>query len=233
MTTTLVSSDLDTAITDFYTKSIPVTIETKDLFLRPARETDLTFFEQLFTDPETMRLYTDNESRLKDKGLDAWKEEQMKNAASRVDTYTTRWKEKVPFSGFVLCKKETEAGGEPRVGFIVAGFGDKAGQSEISFAVKTEEQCHGYGQQSINAIVQRYIPALIAIHQKVYGKPLEIGDAKVGFAPLTEVVATARVDNVSSINRLQNAGLKKVGEDLNKWGNLRGVYSIVYENPKV
>lgn len=233
MTTTLISSDLDTVVTDFYTKGIPVTIETKDLFLRPVHETDLPFFEQLFTDPETMRLYTDNESRLKDKGLDAWKEEQMKNAASRVATFTTRWKEKVPFSGFVLYKKETAAGGEPRVGFIVTGFGDKAGQSEMAFAVKKEEQCHGYGQQSVSAIVQMYIPALIAIHQKVYGKPLEIGDAEVGFDPLTEVVATTREDNLSSIHRLENAGLKKVGENLNKWGNLRGVYSIVYENPKV
>jgi RimJ/RimL family protein N-acetyltransferase len=233
MTTTLVSSDLDTAVTDFYTKGIPVTIETKDLFLRPACREDLPFFERLFTDYDTMKLYTDNEGRLKEKGFDAWKADQMKTAASRVATFAKRWEDRVPFSGFVLCKKVTEAEQDPRVGFIVTGFGDKAGQSEMAFAVKKEEQRHGYGQQSIDAVVQGYIPTLIAIHQKVHGKPLEIGDAETGFAPLTEVLATSREDNLSSIHRLEKAGLKKVNENANKWGNLRGIYSIVYENSKV
>jgi RimJ/RimL family protein N-acetyltransferase len=217
--------DLDTAVIEFFQKGAPITIETNDLTLRSIQESDLDFMQNLYTDPITMRLYADNEKRVENSGEEVWKEEQMKAAKGRVETFVKRWTvDRIPFSGFLISTKN-----DPRpIGFIVPGFGDNAGQLETAFAITAEEQRKGFGSQAVHAIVQRYIPALIENHYKIYGKPLEADGA-----PVTEMVATARLDNDLSIRGQEKAGMVKTGENPNKWGQVRGIYSVTYTNPPV
>jgi RimJ/RimL family protein N-acetyltransferase len=221
----IAATDLDTAVADFFQNGTPITFETNDLTLRSIQETDLDFMQNLYTDPITMRLFTDNEKRLENNGHDAWKEEQMKAAKARVDTYVKRWTvDRIPFNGFLLSTKT-----DPRpIGYIVAGFGDNPGQLETAFVIKNEEQHQGFGSQAVHAIVQRYIPALIENYYRIYGKPLEADGA-----PVTELVATARLDNLPSIRVQEKAGMVKTSENPNKWGQVRGIYSITYANPPV
>lgn len=225
--------DLDTSITEFFQHGSPITIETNDLYLRSIKETDLEFMQNLYTDPVTMRLYTDNEKRYENLGEAVWKEEQMKAAKGRVDVFVKRWTvDRLPFSGFLISKKDDERA----IGFIVPGFGDNPGQLETAFAITAGEQGKGYGSQAVHAIVQRYIPALIANHYAIYGKPLlvdnENNTIKTGH-PVTEMVATARLDNIASIRVQEKAGMVKINENPNKWGQVRGIYSIKYTNPPV
>jgi RimJ/RimL family protein N-acetyltransferase len=218
---TIAVSDIDTSIIDFYQKGSPITFETKDLILRSVQESDLGFFQNVYTDPVTMKLYTDNEKRL-ETSPDTWKDEQMKAAAGRVATFVKRWTvDRIPFSGFVICKKSDLM----PIGFIVPGFGDKPGQLETAFVITKEEQHKGFGTQAVHAIVQKYLPALIANHYKVFNKPLLAEGA-----PVNEVVATARLDNLASIRVMEKAGMTKTGENPNKWGQVRGIYSYTYAN---
>ncbi len=222
---TIAAVDLDTAVCDFFQNGTPIIIETKDLTLRSIQESDLDFMQNVYTDPNTMKLYTDNEKRLENSSVEVWKEEQMKAAKGRVDTFVKRWTvDRIPFSGFLISTKN-----DPRpIGFIVPGFGDKPGQLETAFAIKAEEQGKGFGSQAVHAIVQRYIPTLIENHYKLYEKPLEADEA-----PVTEMVATARLDNVRSIRVQEKAGMNKIAENPNKWGQVRGIYSMTYANPPV
>ncbi len=215
-------SDIDTAVLDFYQKNTPVTIETKDLILRPVQESDLGFFQTVYTDPVTMKLFMDHEKRLENSPA-TWQEEQMKSAAGRVKTFVERWTTKNPFSGFIICKK-VEKDHVP-IGFIVPGLGDNKGQVEMAFVILNAEQRKGFGTQAVHAIVHKYLPSLIANHDKLYGSPLLVEDN-----PIKEVVATARVDNPASICVMEKAGMKKIGENFNKWGQLRGIYGYTYEN---
>jgi RimJ/RimL family protein N-acetyltransferase len=223
--------DLDTAVTDFFQNGSPITFETQDLTLRSIQESDLDFMQNLFIDPVTMKLYADNEKRLEKNGAEAWKEEQMKAAKGRVDAFVKRWTvERIPFSGFLISKKDDHR----PIGFIVPGFGDTPGQLETAFAIKAENQGKGFGSQAVHAIVQQYIPALIANHYKIYGKPLLVDNKDNTITkgdPVTEMVATARLDNAASIRVQEKAGMVKIGENPNKWGQVRGVYSITYANP--
>src|SRR5579864_9435431 len=113
--------DLDTAVIDFFQNGAPITIETNDLILRSIQESDMDFMQNLYTDPVTMRLYADNEKRVENSGIETWKEEQMKAAKGRVETFVKRWTvDRIPFSGFLISTKN-----DPRpIGFIVPGFGD-------------------------------------------------------------------------------------------------------------
>ncbi|HUD00780.1 MAG TPA: GNAT family protein [Rhabdochlamydiaceae bacterium] len=215
-------SDIDTAVIDFYKNGSPITIETKDLVLRSVQENHLGFFQNLFTDPVTMRLYTDNEKRY-EQSPDTWKAKQMQSAAERVATFVKRWTvDKIPFSGFLICKKKDLS----PIGFIVAGFGNKPGQLETAFVITEKEQRQGFGTQAVYAIVRRYVPALIANHYKLFNEPL-LADK----VPVNEVVATARLDNIASMRVMEKAGMVKIDENPNDWGQVRGVYSYKYENP--
>jgi len=220
---------LDSYVTDFFQKGSSITIETKDLILRPIQETDLDFMQTVYTDFDTMKLYTDNEKRFEESGEQIWKEQQMKAVKGRVDTFVKRWTSQNPFSGFLICKKieDQSTCSTIPIGFIVAGFGDKPGQLETAFAIKKEEQGKGYGSQAVHDVVQRYIPALIANHYKIYGQPLNAEGA-----PVTQMVATARLDNHPSIRVLEKAGMVQTGKD-QKWGKERGIYTIDYANPPV
>lgn len=214
---------LDTAVIDFFKNGAPITIETKDLILNSIKETDLGFIQLLYTDPVTMKLYADNEERLEKKGKEAWKAEQLQAAKELVDTFVKRWTvEKIPFSGFLISKKNNQSS----IGFIASGFCDKPGQLEIVFAIASTQQRKGFGSQAVHAIVQRYIPALIENHYNIYGNPLEVNGA-----PVTEMRATTRWDNGSSLRVQAKAGMCKVGKNGDQWGLIHDIYSITYTNP--
>ena len=221
----LAISVIDTAVTDFYEKGSPITIETKDLYLRSVQESDLGFFQNLYTDPVTMRLFADNEKRLENLGEEAWKAEQMKSAAGRVATFVKRWTvDRIPFSGFVIIKKDNLL----PIGFIVAGFGENPGQLESATVITSTEQSKGYGTQARYALMHKYLPALIENHYRIYGFPLTADGA-----PVTELVATTRLDNIASDRVMRKNGMEKVGENQNKYGQERGVYRFAYVNPPV
>ncbi len=82
--------DINTTVSNFFQNGTPITIETKDLLLRPIQESDLGFMQNLYTDPVTMKLFVDNEKRFENKGAEAWKKEQMKAANGRVNTLLNR-----------------------------------------------------------------------------------------------------------------------------------------------
>jgi RimJ/RimL family protein N-acetyltransferase len=217
------ATDLDTAVIDFFLNGSPITIETDDLTLSSIQETDLEFMQNLFTDPVTMRLFTDNEKRFENDGEEKWKADQMKTVKGRVDTFVKRWTaDRDPFSGFLIS---THVDSLP-IGYIVAGDGDKPGQLETAFVITNAQQNKGYGSQVVHAIVQGYIPSLIDNYYKINGKPLEADGA-----PVTEMVATSRLDNHPSIRVQEKAGMVKIAENPNKWGQVRGIYSINYDNP--
>ena len=214
---------LDTAVINFFKNGTPITIETKDLTLRSIQETDLDFMQKLYTDPITMRLFADNEHRLEKKGEESWKEEQMKAAKERVDTFVKLWTvERIPFSGFLISTKN-----DPRpIGFIAPEFDNNPGQLEIVFAITSIEQRQGFGSQAVDAIVQRYIPALIKNHYKIYDKPLAVNGA-----PVTKMCATTRWDNGSSLHIQEKAGMRKTGKTADQWDQMHEIYSITYTNP--
>lgn len=214
---------LNTAIINFYKNGSPITIETEDLTLNSIQENDLGFMQLLFTDPVTMQLYADNEERLEKKGKEAWKAEQLKAVKELVDTFVKRWTvEKIPFSGFLISKKNDQRS----IGFIAPGFGNNPGQLEIVFAITATQQRTGFGSQAVHAIVQRYIPALIENHYSIYGYPL-----KVNGAPVTEMQATTRWDNGSSLRVQAKAGMSKTSKHGDTWGLIHDIYSITYANP--
>lgn len=212
---------LDTAVINYFKNGTSITIETEDLILNSIEETDLGFIQLLYTDPETMRLYADNEERLQKKSNNAWKAEQLKAAKELVDTFVKRWTvEKIPFSGFLIKHNQRS------IGFIAPGFGNNPGQLEIVFAITSTQQHRGFGSQAVHAIVQRYIPALIENHYHIYGKPLEVNGN-----PVTEMRATTRWDNGASLRVQAKAGMCKVGKHGDQWGLIHDIYSITYTNP--
>lgn len=217
------SFDLNTSVSNFFQNGAPITFETEDLTLCSIQETDLDFMQTLYTDRVTMRLFADNEVRLEEKGIEAWKAQQMKAAKERIETFVKRWTvDKIPFSGFLITTKN-----DPHpIGFISPGFGNKPGQLEIFFAIIATEHGKGFGLQAVHAIVQRYIPVLIENHYRMYHYPLET----IG-APVTEMRATVRWDNGRAIRILEKVGMIKIDNTTDSLGLVRDIYSIAYKNP--
>jgi RimJ/RimL family protein N-acetyltransferase len=218
--TIMTISDIDLAISNFYHQGSPIEFETQNLVLRSVQQTDKIFFENWYLDYETMRLFNTNEQDYKKLGPDQWKKEQLEEAAERVDTFVKRWSEKNPFSGLVICQKTDRL----PIGYIVAGLGEK-GQSSLAFVITKKQQRKGFGTEAVHAMVQRYLPALIANHYKIYGSPLLVSGA-----PFTEVQATSRLDNEGSQKVMTRAGMIKQGT-LSQDGMERCLYSYPYENP--
>jgi RimJ/RimL family protein N-acetyltransferase len=213
--------DIDDAVRNFYQNGTSIIFETKDLILRPVQENDRPFFDNLYLDYETMKLFNTTEKDYKELGPDQWKKEQLEEAAERVATFVDRWNKRNPFSGFMICKKPDSL----PIGYIVSGLG-KSGRSVLGFVIKKEEQRNGFGTQAVHAMVQRYLPALIATHYKLFGTPLLISGA-----PFKEVQATSRVDNDASQKVLSRARMKRMDGSKQEDGMERCLYSLQYENP--
>ncbi len=196
-------------------QGIDVRMNTKDLVLCSVSENNRADYVGLYTDPETMKMFTDNEERLSKKTLEEWKQEQTAAVAKRIQVLVQRWKEGNPFSAFAIYHQPTHQ----FIGHIVAGFGDHPGESEIAFIIHKNYQQKGYGSQAVEAVMQKWLPYLQAqkyeISEEVDGKSV----SKV----ISHVVATVRQDNEPSIRILVKNGFTKTGEK-EAWGCKRSIY---------
>jgi RimJ/RimL family protein N-acetyltransferase len=179
-------------------ESLRVEIETRQLKLRSVQASDLLAYQALYTHPQTMQKFTDNEERFQKMGADAWKAQQMESIAKRVALWVKRWNvEHDPFSAFVILKKDS---GE-MVGHIVAEQGDNPGESEVAFVIHEKHWHKKYGAEAVEAIVLQYLDAL------------KENETLVDGVPLSKICAKARLDNFPAIRILEKLGFKKVGEE--------------------
>lgn len=191
---------------DIYFEESRVVIETSHLILKSVEESDLPAYQVLFTDPATMEKFADNEQRIKDVGIEVWKQQQLEKVAERVAIWVKRWKEEDPFSAFAVFRKDS---GE-MIGHIVAGHTTDPWRSELGYLIHARQWHMGFGEEAVSAIVHRYLPALKANGHLVY-----------------EIVANVRLDNLYSIRILENVGMQKIGEE-EKWGASRVIYHYTY-----
>lgn len=192
-------------------KALDVHINTEDLVLCSVGEADKANYLALYSDPDTMKMFTDNEARLSFMELDAWKQEKMKNIAKRIDIWIQRWKDGIPFSAFAIYHKNGDF-----VGHVVAGFGDNPGESEVAYIIRHQDWNKGFGSQAVEAIVQKWMPYL---RQKGY----EVADDDGISKRLSFIVATSRFDNDPSNRILVKNGFTVTGEK-EAWGYKRYVY---------
>ncbi len=191
---------------DIYFEESRVVIETPHLILKSVEESDLPAYQVLFTDPATMEKFADNEQRMKEVGIEAWKQQQMEKVAERIAVWVKRWQEEDPFSAFAVFRKDS---GE-MVGHIVAGHTRDFWQSELGYLIHATQWHKGFGEEAVSAIVHRYLPALKANGHLVY-----------------ELIANVRLDNTYSIRILEHVGMEKISED-EKWGSPRATYRYTY-----
>lgn len=215
------SSPIAVQIFNYYRYGLPIKIETAALCLMSVQASDLPFYQKIYTDPDTMKLYADCGPRLQEKGEAAWKDEQMTLAAKRVATFIKRWYvDNNPLSEFVIWKKENQISSP--IGFITAGCVGKPGKVEAAMVICKEAHGQAYGTQAITALIHHYLPALIETHAKIFGRPF-LADG----APLQEVFATARPDNHASIRVMEKLGMTKTGDNQpSAWGGPRVLYSL-------
>lgn len=187
-------------------------MKTDNLYLRSVKREDLSNYIKLFSDIETMRKYTDNEARFKSEGEDAWKKKQTENITKRIETLVKRWEQNNPFSAFAIFKG-SEAKDDQFIGHVVAGFGDNDGESEAALVIKKEEWKQGYGTEAVKAM-RAYLSVVRDLDYKINGHPF------------TGLVASARLDNDSSIKIMESAGMKPRGEPKVIHGDMRQEYYI-------
>jgi ribosomal-protein-alanine N-acetyltransferase len=193
---------------------LSVRLETPDLELCSISEKDKPYYQSLYTDPKTMRLFTDNEAFIKEHGVEKWKERQMESVAKRIDVWVTeRWNNGNPFSAFVIRHKRTE---EP-VGHIISGMGDEAGETELAFIIHEKHWNKGFASQAVDMMLQKWLPYLKEQGYKTTNDTT--GESKV----VSVVVSTARLDNTWSTRILEKRQFTKVGEK-EAWGSTRAVY---------
>lgn len=192
-------------------KSLQVRLETRDLELRSVREEDKLHYSALYSHPETMRMFVDNEEFIAKNGVEKWQERQMTNVAKRIDTWIQRWKDGIPFSAFAIYHN-----GE-FVGHIVAGMGDKGGESEIAYIIHKRHWNQGFATQAVEMVVQKWLPYLRQQGKKTEG---DDGESQV----VSVIVATSRKDNEWSNQILRNNGFIK-GADKEAWGCIRNAYT--------
>ncbi len=212
MVTSAIGTDrVEQSIRDYYEKNEPIQIETQDLNLCAIQESDKPVYQILFSDYPTMMKYAGSEKRVSEIGEAAWQKEQQENIAKRVDILVQRWKDKDPFSAFAIYHKTTKM----FVGHIVVGHGDKPGEASLAYIIAHQEWNKGYGTQAVEAIVKRYLPALIKMHLEVEG------------GPFSELTATVRPDNIHSVKILEKVGMTYVGEK-EEYGTPRLLYHKIY-----
>ncbi len=191
-------------------KALDVLIKTNDLELTSVREKEIPHYQELYSDPMTMKMFTDNEKRLYEMDIEAWKQEQMTNVAKRVNAWIQRWNDGMPFSAFAIYNNGQF------VGHIIAGFGDNGGESEIAYIVHSKYWNKGFGSQAVEAVVNKWLPYL---QQQKYET---VGDDKMSKVVST-IVATSRLDNAWSERILVKNGFTKTSEK-EAWGCNRAVY---------
>lgn len=176
-----------------------VEITTERTYIRSVLEEDQKSLIALFGDKEVMKKYAEGVVRSKEST-----EERIK------DVWRKRWKEHDPFSAFAVFERETKE----FMGWINLGHGEKEGQAEIAYLFREIYWNKRYGSECVKAIVEDYAQAII---NKKY---------LLEEAPLRQIVATARVDNLYSCRILEKIGMKK-SHTSEKYGAKRNHYSLL------
>jgi ribosomal-protein-alanine N-acetyltransferase len=187
----------------FYTSKngeLSVTIDTERLHIRSieSTESDHDNYAALFGDPATVEKFATGKTRTKIE------------IAERIDNgWVTRWREKDPYSGMAIFKKDTDE----FVGHIVLGHGDLPGESEFAICLKSEHWGKRYGTEALTALIHEYAPATVKQGYRLEGKPLE------------RIIATSRSDNIASCKIIEKLGMRLVYQE-EKFGALRNHYTI-------
>jgi len=192
-------------------KALEVRMRTNDLELRSVTEADKSNYQALYSDPKTMKMFTDNEERLSKMDLGEWQQQQMTTVAKRIDVWIQRWKDGIPFSAFAIYHKNGDF-----IGHVVAGYGDHPGESEIAYIIRNQDWNKRFGSQTVEAVIQKWMPYL---QQNGY----EVADDDGISKRLSVIVATVRSDNDFSKRILVKNGFA-ITDEKEAWGGKRLVY---------
>lgn len=164
-------------ITNPTEQSIHIEIETDNLYISSARESDLQDCVGLYGNRQVMSKILSGATLSET------------DVRKRIDRAVNRAGTGDPFHMMVVRNKQNEF-----LGTIVAGHGDEPGVSELAGLGNVEFQNRGYGKEALTALLHGLLPV-------VKDRPFLDG------APLRCVVATAREDNGPSNRVMQNAGM--------------------------
>ncbi|MDP1608432.1 MAG: GNAT family N-acetyltransferase [Chlamydiales bacterium] len=179
---------------------LSVTIDTDRLHMRSveATESEYDHYAALFGDKDVMEKYAIGQTKTRN---------EIKTRIN--DIWVKRWREKDPYTGLAVFKKDTD----DFVGHVALGHGDHPGQAELAGLGNRSFWEHGYGSEAASAIVKEYAPAIIQEGYFLKGKPLQT------------IVGTARPDNPASSRILEKIGFHFVCEE-ERHGALRRRYEI-------
>lgn len=163
-------------------------IETQDLVLYSVNWDQFDDYVQLFGDAATVEKYA------KGTPLTSYDVELL------MSTWIVRWQESDPFSAFAVYRKGQT---EEFIGHVVLGHGGRFGQADLAYLFKPEFQNQNYCKQALTAVVYGYAPRLINDNFMV-----NVGEDCCEPSPLKIVHATARLDDVASLEALSGLGLK-------------------------
>lgn len=181
-------------------EGLSVTIDTARLHIRSveSKEVEYNNYTALFGDKTVMEKFADGEIMPAEK------------IRARInDIWVKRWREKSPYAGLAIFKKDTD----DFVGHIVLGHKPEGGTSELVYLLHAHQWGKGYGSEAATAVVREYAPATVQEGYILRGKPLEA------------IVATVRPDNTASIRILEKVGMHFTHTE-EKYGALRHYYSI-------
>jgi RimJ/RimL family protein N-acetyltransferase len=175
--------------------AIQVQIETDNLRISTPVDNDLDEWCRIFGSPDVMKQYLSGATVPRDA------------VQKRLDRAVKRALGGDPFHMMSVRNKSGQL-----LGMIVAGHGDRPGESELAGLGGVEFQNQGYGKEATTALLHGLFPLF-------KDQPFLDG------APLRKVVATALPDNLGSNRVMQNAGMNFEGL-VSRSGALRNIYSI-------
>lgn len=184
-----------------YNAALHIQIKTERLLIRSIEPSDLGNFCALYANPTVMASFGEGLPRSYEKTTERFNR-----------SWSVRWQTGDPFSAMSVFIDEPET--EPKfIGAVVMGHGDVPGQSELAFLFLPEVWNQGYGKEAVTAVVKTLGAMLV---EKGYGTE---------GAPLYEVTATCRADNIASVKIMQSLGMREIGR-IEKYGTERILYSI-------
>lgn len=171
-------------------------IYTENLELRSLGNSDAsTMHKELYGNAEVMKLYSDGEPR------------DLDRVSKYINTMDTRWKSKMPFTGFVAHKDDD------LVGAALLGQPED-GNSELSYLGVKKHQGKGYGREYIGSVVFDWT-------KYISDNPYEIEC----FEDFSGIIATSHTENHASIRVLEGFGFNKFKTDV-KHSHMRHHYEL-------
>lgn len=179
--------------------ALSIAIETERLHIKSVQANEFYYkhYSLLFGDPEVMAKYGDGKIKSE------------KEIISRIrDSWVKRLKQQDPFAGLAIFKKGTNK----VLGNITLGYGDHPGEAELAYILHKDCWNQGYGTEAVEAVIEKYAPAILKKGFLLEGKPL------------TKIVATTREDNIASVRILRK--FMHFTKEEERHGALRHHYSI-------